>query len=277
MEHKPSYEELVGKLAELEEIIRALRNQEVDAVVSNKNVLMLRLKEAEDQLRRQRDYLERAVAERTRELRELSHRLVDAQEKERATIGNELHDEIGQVLTYTILLIDRAARKPDQEILTEAKSTVQDAISKIRNLSSMLSPRLLRSVGLLQALVSLSEEFMQRTNIKVDFNHANRLEEVPEDVALASYRIIQESLTNVARHAKASEVKIRLYREPGKLRLEVADNGSGFNPKEKEHTTGLTGMRERALALGGELTIESNYGQGTRVVAELPLSETEKA
>ncbi len=277
MEHKPSYEELVGKLAELEEIIRALRNQEVDAVVSNKNVLMLRLKEAEDQLRRQRDYLERAVEERTRELRELSHRLVDAQEKERTTIGNELHDEIGQLMTYATLLIDRAARKPDQQTLTEAKSTVQDAISKIRNLSSMLSPHLLRSVGLLQALVSLSEEFMQRTNIKVDFNHADRLEEVPEDVALASYRIIQESLTNVARHAKASEVKIRLYREPGKLRLEVADNGSGFNPKEKEHTTGLTGMRERALALGGELTIESNYGQGTRVVAELPLSDEKKA
>ncbi len=277
MEHKPSYEELVGKLAELEEIIRALRNQEVDAVVGNKNVLMLRLKEAEDQLRRQRDYLERTVAERTRELRELSHRLVDAQENERTTIGNELHDEIGQLMTYATLLIDRAARKPDQQTLTEAKSTVQDAISKIRNLSSMLSPHLLRSVGLLQALVSLSEEFMQRTNIKVDFNHADRLEEVPEDVALASYRIIQESLTNVARHAKASEVKIRLYREPGKLRLEVADNGSGFNPKEKEHTTGLTGMRERALALGGELTIESNYGQGTRVVAELPLSDEKKA
>ncbi len=277
MEHKPSYEELVGKLAELEEIIRALRNQEVDAVVGNKNVLMLRLKEAEDQLRRQRDYLDRTVAERTRELRELSHRLVDAQENERTTIGNELHDEIGQLMTYATLLIDRAARKPDQQTLTEAKSTVQDAISKIRNLSSMLSPHLLRSVGLLQALVSLSEEFMQRTNIKVDFNHADRLEEVPEDVALASYRILQESLTNVARHAKASEVKIRLYREPGKLRLEVADNGSGFNPKEKEHTTGLTGMRERALALGGELTIESNYGQGTRVVAELLLSDEKKA
>jgi signal transduction histidine kinase len=141
----------------------------------------------------------------------------------------------------------------------------------------MLSPLLLRSAGLLQALVSLIEEYTSRTNIKVEFDHMDGLEEVPEDVALASYRIMQESLTNVARHAKASEVKIRLYREPGKLRLEVADNGSGFNPKEKEHTTGLTGMRERALALGGELTIESNHGQGTRVVAELPLSETEKA
>ncbi len=277
MEHKPSYEELVGKLAELEEIIRALRNQEVDAVVGNKNVLMLRLKEAEDQLRRQRDYLERTVAERTRELRELSHRLVDAQENERTTIGNELHDEIGQLMTYATLLIDRAARKPDQQTLTEAKSTVQDAISKIRNLSSMLSPRLLKSAGLLQALVSLSEEFTQRTDIKVQFDHEDGFEEVPEDVALASYRIVQESLTNVARHAKASEVKIRLYREPGKLRLEVADNGSGFNPKATKHTTGLTGMRERALALGGELTIESNYGQGTRVVAELPLSDEKKA
>lgn len=277
MEHKPSYEELVGKLAELEEIIRALRNQEVDAVVSTTNVLMLRLKEAEDQLRRQRDYLERTVEERTRELSELSHRLVDTQEKERDRIGSALHDEIGQLLTYTALLIDRAERKPDEKVFSEARATVREAISQIRNLSSMLSPRLLKNAGLLQALVSLSEEFTQRTNIKVDFDHADRLEEVPEDVALASYRIMQESLTNVARHAKASEVKVRLSRQADKLCLEVADNGTGFNPQATKHSTGLTGMRERALELGGELTIESNKGQGTRVVVELPLSETEKA
>lgn len=276
MEHKPSYEELVGKLAELEEIIRALRNQEVDAVVSNKNVLMLRLKEAEDQLRRQRDYLERAVEERTRDLRELAHQLVDAQEKERTTIGNELHDEVGQLLTYTSLLIDRAVRKPDEKVLAEAKSTIQDAISKIRNLSSMLSPHLLRSAGLLLALVSLIEDYSRRTDIKVQFDHEDGFEEVPEDVALAGYRIIQEALTNVARHAKASEVKVRLSRQAGKLELEVAENGTGFNPKELEHSTGLTGMRERALSLGGKLTIESKKGQGTRVTAELPLSETKK-
>ncbi|MBE0481464.1 MAG: PAS domain-containing protein, partial [Dehalococcoidia bacterium] len=227
---------------------------------------------AEQELHRYREHLEELVEQRTRELRELAHRLVRAQEQERARIGSELHDEIGQLLTYTTLLIDRAMRKPEPPLLAQAKSTIQEAISGIRNLSSMLSPSLLRSAGLVRALFSLTEEYARRTNIPVEFNHDNRLEEkVPEDVALAGYRIAQEALTNVARHAGASEVKMQLSCEAGWLRLEVADNGSGFDPGAVRSSTGLTGMRERALALGGRLSLDSCTGRGTRIIAEIPL------
>ncbi|MBE0480585.1 MAG: PAS domain S-box protein [Dehalococcoidia bacterium] len=235
------------------------------------------LRRTEEHLRRAKDELEVRVKKRTRELRELAHRLVDTQEKERAAIGSALHDEIGQSLTYTTLLIDRALRKPDQQMLAEAKSTAQEAISKIRDLSSILSPRQLRSAGLIQAMTTMVEEYAQRTKVKVDFDHSNGLDEVPEEVALASYRIVQESLTNTVRHARASEVKVRLSREQGNLHLEVRDNGIGFDPEAVKKSTGLTGIRERAQALGGDFSIESDPGKGTLVLADLPLSARETA
>jgi PAS domain S-box-containing protein len=233
-------------------------------------------KQAEAELQLHRKNLEDLVNERTRELRRLSHRLVDAQEKERTTIGNELHDEIGQYLTYATLLISRAVRDPQPELLTQAKSAVQEAIAKIRVLSSLLSPRLLNSAGLQMALSSLTEDYTRHTEMKVDFSHSDQLEDVNEEAALAIYRITQESLTNVARHAKASEVKVTVSRQPGSVRLEVIDNGEGFDVKDKTHTTGLTGMRERALALGGTLVIDSSAGHGTSIRVEIPVQADSK-
>jgi signal transduction histidine kinase len=230
-------------------------------------------KNAEEELHRYREHLEELVANRTRDLRELAHRLVDTQEKERARVGNELHDEIGQILTYTTLLIDRSVRKQDHTALPEAKTAIQEAIARVRNLSSVLSPFLLRSAGLMPALVSLTGEYVRRTNIKIDFDQNGNMEGVAEDVALATYRIVQEALTNVARHANASEIYLRLAREPGRLRLEIADNGNGFDPGAVKKSTGLAGMRERAMALGGVLSIEPNGRQGTRIVADLPLPD----
>lgn len=234
-------------------------------------------KKAEEELYKYREHLEELVAERTRELRELSHRLVDAQEKERAFIGSELHDEIGQYLTFTTILIDSAARKEDEQALVEAKSSVQEAISRIRNLSSMLCPRLIRSAGVLEALVSLIEEYRKNAGLKVHFDHTGDLDNIPEEVALATYRIVQESLTNVARHAKTSEVKIDISRERDTLYLKVEDNGVGFDVDNLRGYIGLTGMRERAVALGGKLNIASNHGQGTQITAEISLSGLEKA
>lgn len=225
------------------------------------------------ELERYREHLEELISKRNNELKDLAQRLVNAQEKERAAIGNELHDEIGQLLTCSLLLIDRAIRTPDRQILEEAKSTLQDTVSKIRDLSSMLSPRLLRSAGLTRALTSMCKEYERRTNIRVEFQRPdkpNMIEEISGDVALAVYRIIQEALTNVARHAKADEVKVLLSPRQDKLYFEVADNGSGFDIGRMPHSTGLAGMRERALASGGKLTIESIPGKGTRVFAEIP-------
>jgi signal transduction histidine kinase len=234
-------------------------------------------KRAEEELAHYHSHLEHLVRERTHELRELAHRLVDAQEKERAEIGISLHDEIGQLLTYTTLLIDKAARKPDAERLQEAKGIVQEAISKIRDLSSMLSPRLLRSAGLAQAASSLIEEFSRRTTLPVDFDCNEGLDKISEEAALACYRIIQESLTNILRYANATRVKVRLMHDSNEVRLEVNDDGIGFDPQKMKRTTGITGMRERALALGGEFKINSAPGRGTHVIAVIPFTERKQA
>jgi signal transduction histidine kinase len=228
-------------------------------------------KAIEEELRQHRDHLERLVRERTRELRDLSHRLISAQENERNLIGNELHDQIGQHLTYTTLLLDQLAHKQGSPELSAARAAVQDAIGKIRNLSSLLSPRLLRSSGLLVALDSLIEEYIRNTHIPVGFHHEAALEALPKELALACFRVIQESLTNVARHAKAGRVEVRLSSPGDRLHLEISDDGIGFDIAKTDHSTGLTGMRERALALGGELVIRSTPGQGTLVTADFLL------
>ncbi len=276
MKRKPSYEELAAKLAELEAVSRVIRNGEVDAVIGDQHVLMLRLKEVEDQLKRERDHLEKEVANRTRELRELSRGLIDGQEEERQAIGNELYDEVSQLLASALLLLEGTICKPDSRALVEARSEVKQALERINKLPPLLVPRLLQIVGLQRAIKHLVADYQFRTNIKVEFDHLGGLEKVPEKLALAIYRITQESLANVARHSKASEVKVHLFSLAGKLRLEVADNGTGFNPKAVYPSVGLTGMRERAQAVAGKLTIESNPGQGTRVAVEFPLSVTDK-
>jgi len=222
----------------------------------------------EEELRKHRDHLEGLVKERTRELQDLSHRLITAQEDERNLIGNELHDQIGQHLTYTTLLLDQMAHRQVSPELSAARAAVQDAIGKIRNLSSLLSPRLLRSSGLLVALDSLIEEYTRNTRIPVGFRHEVDFDALPKELALACFRVIQESLTNIARHAKAGRVELVLSSAGDRLHLEIFDDGIGFDILNIEHSTGLTGMKERALAQGGELVIQSMPGQGTRIMAD---------
>ena len=295
MEPVPDFQE---QLQRLKEMIEALRNQEVDSIIGSKHVLLLRIKETEEaltdqrcclerllaertrlleELRHHQDHLEYLVKERTRELRDLSHRLITAQEDERNLIGNELHDQIGQHLTYTTLLLDQLAHKQrlkESPELLAARGAVQDAIGKIRNLSNLLSPRLLRSSGLIVALDSLIEEYIRNTRIPVGFHHEVDIDALPKELALACFRVIQESLTNIARHAKAGRVEVGLSSTKDSLHLEISDDGTGFDTMKVEHSTGLTGMRERALALGGELVISSRPGQGTRITADFLLERS---
>jgi len=307
MNKKPSYEELTARIAELEELFRILHNQEIDQFVGDNNNLLPRvnnhnemlvkqrrslenlvaerenlieelasrqaqLKTQAEELKHFRDHLEELVILRTKELRELSHRLVNDQEQERRTIGNELHDEIGQLLTYTIMLIDRAQRKQDFRILEEARTTVQETISKIRDLSAMLSPRLLQSAGLIQAVNSMIAEYTGNSLLRVDFRHPELIGQVFEQQALVIYRIIQEALSNAVKHSGATLVKIKLTSNENGFSLEISDNGRGFDSAKLTNSTGLTGMRERAGSLGGKLSIESSPGKGTKIKALLPYS-----
>ncbi len=229
-------------------------------------------KQAEEELQTHKERLTDMIRQRTGQLSELARRLVEVQEKERSTIAKELHDEVGQLLTYAGLLIDKEARKPQAETMAEAKSVIQDAVSRLRNLSATLSPPLLNNAGILEALESLFEDYTRHTQIKVTFNHEVSLEGLSSNLALVVYRIVQEALTNVARHAEATRVNVRISPRGRRLRIQIRDDGVGFNTKEMKKSTGLTGMRERALALGGEIIVDSGPGKGTKIIASLPVS-----
>ncbi|HEV8663901.1 MAG TPA: GAF domain-containing protein, partial [Candidatus Methylomirabilis sp.] len=213
-------------------------------------------------------------------LRAVSRRLVDVQEAKSRELARELHDQIGQILTGLQLTLEMSARLPARESKTrigEAQATVHDLLTRIRELSLDLRPAMLDDLGLLPALLWHFERYTAQTRVQVALKHSG-LEgrRFPQDIETAAYRIVQEALTNVARHAGVNEVAVKLWADRDTLGVRVEDQGKGFEPEAvlASHTTsGLVGMRERASLLGGHLTAESRPGTGTRVIAELPLGE----
>jgi signal transduction histidine kinase len=222
----------------------------------------------------------RAEAERTRlfeQLQILSRQLLQAQEAERRAIARELHDEIGQQLTALGLLLTNHQQLPPEQVqarLAQAQAVVRNLVAQVHNLALDLRPAVLDDFGLLSALVWLFERYTTQTNVSVRFEHRLREEQrFATDVETAAYRIIQEALTNAARHAGVSEVTVRVWTDDDTLWVVVADPGRGFDPQtiDARSSSGLAGMRERAALLGGQLTIESVVGVGTHLTATLPL------
>jgi signal transduction histidine kinase len=211
-------------------------------------------------------------------LQAMSQRLVEAQETERRHIAQELHDEIGQIVTGLKLRLEMSSQLPDsalRDTLSEAERLVQELLERVRALSLDLRPAMLDDLGLVPALLWLVERFAAQAKVEVAFKH-NGVEHrrFSPEVETAAYRIVQEALTNVARHANASAVTVRLWATQDTLGMQVADDGVGFNPEmalTRGTSTGLSSMRERAVLLGGNLEIESSSGMGTRLTAELPL------
>ncbi|MFZ0051156.1 MAG: PAS domain S-box protein [Desulfobaccales bacterium] len=214
------------------------------------------------------------------QLRLLSGSIMARQEKERATIARELHDELGQVLTALRMdAVWLSERLKGQEAQAAARALtmcdlIDRTIDEVKALATRLRPGVLDDFGLIDALDWYSKYFSQRTGISCIYKHFN-MPQVDDLVATAAYRITQEALTNVARHAFATQVKIALQVRGGVLTLSVADNGRGFDPQKlsQSHCLGLAGMRERASLLGGRLELESQAGKGTRVYFRLPLNE----
>jgi signal transduction histidine kinase len=210
-------------------------------------------------------------------LQVLSRRLVEVQEAERRYIARELHDEIGQSLTGLLLSLDLIRRLPVEEIRTsldEAQGIVNDLMSRVRELSLDLRPAMLDDLGVVPALLWHFERYTAQTNIAVNFKHTGVEGRFPPQVETAIYRIVQEALTNVARHARVSEVTVRLWIDPARLSVQIEDQGTGFEPEPALTggvSSGLSGMQERVALLGGELTVESATGVGTRLTAEFPL------
>jgi len=231
-----------------------------------------------------RDITTRKTAEESlrsyaQRLKFLSSRLMEVQELERRNIALELHDEIGQVLTGLKLTLEVSTRLPLEDVgssINQARDLVNDLMARVRNLSLALRPALLDDLGLLPTLLWHIENYTAQTKVKVNFKH-HGLEKrrFTPQVETAAYRVVQEALTNVARHAEIHEATVRLWTDSDKLSIQVEDLGKGFDPDivTKRDTSGLAGMRERTTLLGGQLKIESRPGGGTRLIAELNVGE----
>jgi signal transduction histidine kinase len=203
-------------------------------------------------------------------------RVVEAQELERRRLARELHDETGQALTSILLGLkglEERSEDPDSRAATEElRELVVSTLQDVRRLAVELRPSALDDFGLVAALERLAESFAEQTGISVDFQTALADERLPEEVETALYRIVQESLTNVVKHARARRVSILLARKNGAVKAVVEDDGQGFDPAEQTGDGyGLVGMRERLALLGGRLEVESTRNAGTTIAAEVPV------
>lgn len=212
-------------------------------------------------------------------LRALSLRLVEVQEAERRYIARELHDEIGQMLTGLKLQLDLCERQTADSMrksLGEARELVSDLLNQVRKLSLDLRPQILDDLGLLAALDWHIKRFSKQTALRVDFKHELPPGRLPGQLETAIFRIVQEALTNVARHAGTNEAQVRLWVNGNRIGLRVADQGRGFEATKSLNrlSSGLVGMRERANLVGGEFLMESSPGRGTTLSVELPLQST---
>lgn len=214
-------------------------------------------------------------------LRVLSRRLVDAHEEVQRSIARELHDEIGQALTALKLVLDMARRQLADAApggLRDAQELVEDLITRTRQLSLNLRPAALDDLGLLPAVRHHLGRYMSATGIQVRLDHSGvEGRRFAAPVETAAYRIMQEALTNVARHARVGAVAVRLWTAGGTLGVAIEDKGAGFDAVAAlgpQRSSGLIGMRERAVLLGGRLTVDSAPGAGTRIIAELPSGES---
>lgn len=217
-------------------------------------------------------------AQNTRDLQRLSAKLTTAQEEERRTIARELHDEVGQLLTAikVELAIAQRAIQADggsADVLQDARLIADGAIHTVRDLSRLLHPVLLDDLGLSAALDAHLQAFGRRHDLRVDLLQDRMERRLAPETEAAAYRIIQEALTNVARHAQASECRVYLQRVSNTVLVTIEDNGIGFNASDASVTRtglGLIGIRERVAQLGGILRIEAAPGKGTRLTVELP-------
>lgn len=209
--------------------------------------------------------------------REALQRVVTAQELERRRLARELHDETGQALTSILLGLRGLEEAGDPEELrkavTEVRDLVRSTLQDVRQLAVELRPKALDDFGLVAALERLTQSFAEQTGLSVEFEPALPEGRLPPEVETALYRIVQESLTNIVKHARATRVSVVLTRKDDSVSVVVEDDGVGFEPgRAREGGLGLVGMRERVGLLGGRVTVESRPGAGTTFVAEVPLT-----
>jgi PAS domain S-box-containing protein len=214
------------------------------------------------------------------ELEQLAGRLIDAQEQERSRIGRELHDHISQMLGVLTIRLDQlradeATSETVALVLEELRQNAAEITTEIHNLSHRLHSSALDYLGLVPALQKLVKEFSARHGIQVDFEHASLPAPLPTEVALCLFRIVEESLTNVAKHSQAKSACVRVHGEATGIALSVEDSGRGFEPDRLERQAGLgfVSMRERLRALRGTVRVRSAPARGTSIEVWVPATE----
>jgi signal transduction histidine kinase len=221
----------------------------------------------------------------TRQLKALSRRVLEAQEQERRRVALELHDELGQLLTAIKINLQIGERFKDQPPLglyAENLRIVEDALQHVRRLATALRPSMLDDLGLAPALKWIAEENAKRSGFEFCFHHERTQVRLASEIETACFRIVQEALTNIARHAKAKRVEITLRRDVTDLVLCVQDDGLGFDLGAMREraiaggSLGVLGMQERATLLGGHLEIESEPGHGCTLQLRCPWQNQEE-
>jgi signal transduction histidine kinase len=230
----------------------------------------------EDRIHRQR-LKER---ENAQDLQRLSMKLITAQEEERRVIARELHDEVGQALTAIKVELSVAQRVIEAagapaHALDDARSISENVLHMVRDLSHLLHPALLDDLGLTAAVEGYLKGFGKRHGLRVDLLQDRMTERLQPETEVAAFRIVQEALTNVVKHAHATSCRVYLQRLTATLLVTVEDDGVGFDPAVPDHTKappglGLIGIRERVSRLGGTLRVDSAPGKGTSLTVELP-------
>lgn len=219
---------------------------------------------------------ERRAADNAARLQALSSRLLRVQEDERRSLAQELHDQIGQLLTGLRFQLEQAQVTPSPA-LADALTTTSELLRSVRELTLQLRPRLLDDLGLKPALEWQTKLFERQTGIVVELEIALPATRFSTEIETTVFRVVQEALTNVARHSEAKAAVVTVMADDSTLQVEISDRGRGFDPAQafaRHDSLGLTGLVERVRLAGGELELFSQPAQGTRVRAEFALQTT---
>jgi len=221
---------------------------------------------------------EKNLEEAHRQLKLLSRRRVKVQEEERRHLARELHDEIGQALTAAKINLQAALEEPDHakaKRIHETTAILERLLGQVRQISLNLRPSTLDDLGLVPALRSLLDEQGRLASVAVRFSAKNMPENLDPEIQTTCFRIAQEAITNAVRHARSTQIRVDLSHENGNLRLQIRDNGTGFDAESAQAQTiglGLVGMKERAALVGGRTRIMASRGKGATVDVTLPLT-----
>jgi len=275
------YAKLTRDMTEQHQRVGALRkaNEELELRVVRRTAVLSRVNQELRKEIAERKFAEEKLRTSLEQLRALAARLQSVREEERTHVAREIHDELGQACTaikMDLALIGRRATPEQTQLRAKANSAMQltdDMIATLRRIASELRPRMLDDLGLSAALESQAQEFETRTGVRCTVTLPREPLTLDEDRSTAVFRIFQESLTNVTRHAQATRVEAVLSVENGQLIFKVGDNGRGIGPEEVKgrKSLGLVGMQERALMLNGELDISGVPGVGTTLTLRIPL------